>query len=405
MSDLRDKLDAIADATSPPVGMRRDAEIARAIDAGLGDGARAARSRDGRRTWPWFAIGGALAAAAALALWIQLRAPDGVRLEVESGAIDAPQVGEIVEVPGGAPAVVRTPDGTRVEAHLFTRFAREDADASRWRLERGQLWSRVTKRAPGKTFEVVTEEATVTVVGTQFTVDRYVIDGAATTYVQVQEGIVRVTPIGGAPVLLHAGEHWPADIDVVDLYNAGMASHIAAGELPRMEYAPIDAGVVDVDAAIGDVVDAALAQTETDARTTDVRTNDVRTEKPARLDAATIRTAIRAGRVDDARKLIDDSRKTYAGSRRALAELGILAAELDLAERNTRSAIDKYLAVVRDYASTPQAEQALFAAAQLAIDRPDAGYKPEALLRDYLDAYPKGQFAKDAQRLLDSRKN
>ena len=41
-----------------------------------------------------------------------------------------------------------------------------------------------------------------------------------------------------------------------------------------------------------------------------------------------------------------------------------------------------------------------FAAAQLAIDRPDAGYKPAALLRDYLETYPRGQFAKDAERLL-----
>ena len=56
---------------------------------------------------------------------------------------------------------------------------------------------------------------------------------------------------------------------------------------------------------------------------------------------------------------------------------------------------------MRDHPTTPQAEQALFAAAQLAFDRPDAGYKPAALLRDYLDTYPRGVFARDAQRLLE----
>src|SRR5262249_42557062 len=118
------------------------------------------------------------------------------------------------------------------------------------------------------------------------------------------------------------------------------------------------------------------------------------------FDASIIRKTIRAGNLVDARRLIDDARKATSSSR-VLAELGILGAEADLAERKTRSAIDKYLAVVRDYPATPQAEQALFAAAQLAFDRPDAGYKPAALLRDYLDTYPKGVFASDAQRLLD----
>jgi len=103
------------------------------------------------------------------------------------------------------------------------------------------------------------------------------------------------------------------------------------------------------------------------------------------------------------RRQIDGGRKA-ARATPDLAELGILAAEAELAGRATKRAIDLYLAVVRDYPKTPQAEQALFAAAQLAFDRPDAGYHPEAILRDYLDSYPHGQFAGDAQRLLDRSK-
>ena len=125
---------------------------------------------------------------------------------------------------------------------------------------------------------------------------------------------------------------------------------------------------------------------------------------PARaLDASAIRRTIRAGKLADAHRLIDDGRRTVTAPS-DLAELGILAAEAALAERSTRKAIALYLEVVRDYPTTPQAEQALFAAAQLAFDRPDAGYRPEALLRDYLDTYPRGQFASDAQRLLEPAK-
>ena len=126
--------------------------------------------------------------------------------------------------------------------------------------------------------------------------------------------------------------------------------------------------------------------------------------RPARpFDATAIRKVIRAGNLADARRLIDDGRKA-ASTKPDLAELDILAAEAELAARATRRAIDLYLGVVRDYPTTPQAEQALFAAAQLAFDRPDAGYRPEAMLRDYLDTYPHGQFARDAQRLLDRAK-
>ena len=125
--------------------------------------------------------------------------------------------------------------------------------------------------------------------------------------------------------------------------------------------------------------------------------------RPRAYDATMIRKIIRAGNLADARRLIDDGRKA-ANAAPDLAELGILAAEAELAGRATRRAIDLYLAVVRDYPTTPQAEQALFAAAQLAFDRPDAGYRPEAILRDYLDTYPHGQFAGDAQRLLDRSK-
>jgi hypothetical protein len=362
VSDPRELLERIADAAPAPGGARREHEVRRAIDAGL-----AGPAAPPARAWVrWVALGVGLAAAAAIALfWFGARRAGEPAVIVEAGAIAAPRAGQLVEVPADAPAVVRTPDRSRIEAAAATRFVRVDREATRWRLEDGALRAEVSKRAPGETFEIATAEATVAVVGTRFVVERR----AARTQVRVEEGVVRVTPVGGAPVMLRAGEMWPAE-----------EVKTARAQVPVPVPVPVPPTIDPIEPSPAPVKPAPA---------------------PAKaFDAGAIRRIIRAGKLGDARSMIESGRKATS-SARGLAELGILAAEADLAERKTRSAIDKYLAVLRDYPSTPQAEQALFAAAQLAFDRPDAGYKPAALLRDYLDTYPRGVFAKDAQRLLD----
>ncbi len=361
MSDARDQLEAIADASPAPTGLRRDHEIRRAIDAGL------AAPAPVRHGWRW-AMLAATTAAAAIAIWLVAR-PSAPALVVEHGAIAAPATGQLVEVAARDRVVLRTPDDSTVEASALTRFARDDGAATRWRLDRGHLDSHVTKRAPGQTFEVVTPEATVAVVGTRFSVDRVVVDGVATTQVAVEEGVVRVTPVHGAPVMLHAGERWPAPT------RTATTEPVPPEPTPPL---PDDPAPVP-------------------PRHPTPVPPPTRPTRP--FDATAIRKVIRAGDLVDAHRLIDDGRKA-AHAAPDLAELGILAAEAELAARASRRAIDLYLAVVRDYPSTPQAEQALFAAAQLAFDRPDAGYRPEAMLRDYLDTYPHGQFTADAKRLL-----
>ncbi|HEY4181418.1 MAG TPA: hypothetical protein VGM90_31445 [Kofleriaceae bacterium] len=251
-----------------------------------------------------------------------------------------PHVDQQVAIVHDAAVVTPPPpaDEVQVVASADTSYVRE---ARKVRLDHGKL----TVRA-ATPIEITTPE--VRIVGSsQFVIGRY----ASETVIEVQEGELYVAPTTGEPVTLHAGERWPALVVVED------------------------AGVVDAAPVIPPHVPA--------------------------FDASIIRKAIRSGAVDKAREMIAASLTAHPSSKRTLAELGILAAEADLAERHTKTAIDKYLAVVRDFASTPQAEQALFAAAQLAIDRPDAGYKADALLRDYLDTYPKGQFAKDAERLLN----
>lgn len=368
-----------------PAGDVRDREIRRAVLEGL-----AASPVPERRVWPWFAIWGALAAAAAIVLWFQFgRTRADADVVVVRGALDAPVATHVqVSVVGAEPAELRTADGSEVIAAPATQLARGNADGSRWELAHGRVALAVTKRAPGTTFEVVTDEATVTVVGTHFTVERTVVDGRATTRVAVQEGVVRVAPVHGEVVTLTAGQAWPRT------ETAGSASD-ARGS---------DGSGVSTAAAVGDAGGAASAGAVAAGGTTagaKVTTAGTKVTTAA-FDPRGIRAAIRAGKIASARGLIDESRKAFPTSVRALAELGILAAEADLAERKTKSAIDKYLAVVRDYPTTPQAEQALFAAAQLAIDQPAAGYRPAALLRDYVDTYPRGQFAKDAARLLST---
>ncbi len=383
MSDDKQQLEALADSAPAPVGLRRDHEIRRAVDAGLAAPAPA------RRVWPRVMLAATAAAAAGFAVWLVVR-PDASEpaIVVERGAIAAPATGHVVEVAAHDRVVLRTPDDSTIEASELTRFERTDRAATRWRLDRGHLASHVTKRMPGQTFEVLTPEATVAVVGTRFSVDRNVIDGVATTRVEVEEGVVRVTPIGAETVTLHAGERWPRAITA----DTGPIAAPPNGTTESSDV-PSDAAVTatPIDAEVEPTRDAGRPQPAAPARPT----------RP--FDATAIRRIIHAGNLADARRLIDDGRKA-ASAKPDLAELDILAAEAELAGRATKRAIDLYLAVVRDYPTTPQAEQALFAAAQLAFDRPDAGYRPEAMLRDYLDTYPHGQFVGDAQRLLDRAK-
>ncbi len=452
MSDLRDKLDAIADASPPPTGAQRDREIQSAITRGMATRADIA-STGRRRVW-WLAIGTGLAAAAAIVVWLQLRADDaGTQIAGGGGQVGARDAGAndpsskdpnandpnardpnahdpnandpnaargelVVERGTDAPVgtlveareqtVLLAPDGTRVEANTKTRFTRETRDSTKWRLDEGQLAMRV---ADTTTLEITTPEARIVVVGSpaegvrpgvrigvvgspaegvrpgaridvvgsQFVVGRY----ASETIVEVQVGDVLVTPTGGEPVTVHAGETWPRDRTLTDAGIAGDGANDATGSSRD---------------GSGSARDGAGSSRDGSGSRDGVRVPVLQ------FDATIIRKTIRAGKVGDAREMIEAQRSAHASSKRALAELGILAAEADLAERKTKSAIGKYLDVVRDFASTPQAEQALFAAAQLAMDRPDAGYKAEALLKDYVDTYPKGQFAKDAQRLLDSLK-
>jgi len=127
-------------------------------------------------------------------------------------------------------------------------------------------------------------------------------------------------------------------------------------------------------------------------------TRDLAAEPVKVAPLALIRRQIEAGAVAKARRMIESARR-YA-NRRDQAELALLDAEASLAERRIPDALAAYLAVAKEYIGTPQAETALFAAAQVAMQHRGAGSNPADLLSRYLRHYPKGQYAEDARALL-----
>ncbi len=336
---LRDATAAVEVLRQRPISaldpVVRTREILRALDA------QPARRR------PWHILVPATVVLAA-ALVVVLRPRPAPPARVTAGSLEHALTVGVPQLTT-AEVTIELTDGSRVQASRDSRFTMQKAN--RWEVTQGEL--RFAMQKQKEPFVVATAEVTVTVVGTQFAVERV----GTVTHVAVEEGRVQVDAKGERK-LLGAGEVWPA---------------------PEPREQP--------------TLDQPLPEEPTPEPTKP-------TAQTPRFDAAKIRARIAAGRVSEARTLIATSEKTFADSLRILAELKILTAEADLAERQYRPALDKYLAVVRDFPTTPQAEQALFAAAQLAFDEPAAGYQPALLLKDYLATYPRGKFRHEAERLL-----
>lgn len=173
----------IAREQEPPAleADRARAMIARALDAS----ARDARTPRLATRPPWPAL--ALAAAVLLAIGAALAWPD---------AAQAPAAR--VE----APSRMRLPTGDEIAATAGARFSLlESHDARRIRLDEGALAFDVRPLGPSASFEVITQDLEVRVLGTVFSVDA----GPTGTSVHVYEG--RVAIAHGARIsTLEAGE-------------------------------------------------------------------------------------------------------------------------------------------------------------------------------------------------------
>jgi hypothetical protein len=258
---------------------------------------------------------------------------------------------QALEAPLDVDAKVRLPDGSAFRATGGTRFMVKRAAGARVTLAAGRVDVIARKQRPGATLAVDTTEGEARVVGTRFSVARRERDGSGVTTVAVAEGAVQVTGrTDGKVRVLRRGES------------------ITLGVQPPQS-APV-------------VAASRPAPASTVAR-------------PARIPD--IRTRIRQGRVQEGRALIEQARLQMPVRPRDLAELAMAEAEVELAEGRQASAIERYLDVVARYPRTTQAEQALFAAAQLSVNRaPRDGAR---LLERYLKDYPGGRFSEDVRRL------
>ncbi len=378
LAGYRKAADALCGAEPPAQsedGRRR--QIAAAL--------RAARSQPARtaprfRGWTAFAGGALATAAAALVAFIALRVPDPTSspgwavlesghlgeggASFESGATLTRE--GLLEVPAGAEAKLKLADGSEVEAVEGSRFSASVAVGSSFGLESGRLTFSVRPRPKDSPFVVETAEARVTVVGTRFMVSRALTGAGPVTEVSVEHGIVEVRSA--------------AD---------GTVRRLMAGERLRV---PPEVAASPGSSAPGQVEEQAAPE-KTASRPVAPR------HRPPPADAAGIeyiRNRIQAGQLKEARALI--ARARGAGPGADLAELAVVEAEATLAEGRHGAAIDAYLAVTRKFPGTPQAEEALFAAASLAVDHAGRA-RGLQLLRQYQSTYPRGSFSEDVRRL------
>jgi len=346
----------------------REAQVSEALRGLPAMPARPAYATSGWRVGAW---AGAVAVGVAISWGLWLRAPT---MHVPSGpALLAGQARVGTAVLRVGDAVVSeallettTQDGVRVAfadhseltASPKSRFLIRRGTTPQVRLVAGVLALVVTKQRPEAPLIIDTDEAEVRVVGTQFSVERREDANVSRTVVVVREGRVLVT----------------SHLD-------GTRTSVGAGESTTIEHREAEA--VGADA----MENAGRAEAEPRL-------------KRSESSPAVIRSRIQGGQIQEARRLLKSARAVLGMDRHERAELAVVEAELALAERHVELGIARYLAVVASFPKTPQAEESLFAAAQLSVEQQDDPGRAAHLLNQYCQSYPKGRFSDQAQRLL-----
>jgi hypothetical protein len=315
--------------------------------------------------------------AAAAALWLAVRAPGEVQRI--AGDVEAVRLGRASTQTGAGRA--STP--TEAEDAWLLRSARsgevklEEARAALapsteavWHGQRRSVELRsgsVTidvEHRPGQHFEVRTPRFVVEVIGTRFSVDL----GS----VHTERGIVRVRALDGTLLAyVEAGKSWdlPAPPSAPDL-PAPPPAPAAPARAPEPSEAPPPAERAPAPAKAPEMSAA------------------------GRL--ATARRALSQGDAAEARRVVEPAFKL---GRPIAAEARALFAESFLVEGRYADAMDGYAILIRDFPTTPQAESALYAVAQLESEHGRPADARAAFAR-YLDRYPHGRFAKEANDRL-----
>lgn len=319
-----------------------------------------------RLGWPMTA-GAVLAMAAGVAIWIGLHRPSSDVSDVSDVCEVAVVAGDVTVAsapaasgtePAGAAVTVRSARGGEIRmADASTTLA--PATELVWRHERrivelreGSLTVDVAHR-PGQHFEVRTPRFVVEVVGTRFTVDL--------AGVRTERGTVRLLTLDGKLIgYLEGGHTWAAP------------GSTAAAEPPAPPPPPAEAPTAPVEPPA-----IAAATTSDDA---------------AGVRLARARRALVRGHAAEARRVAEP---LFRLGRDVAAEARAIYAESFLIEGRYTDAISAYQIVSRDFPSTPQAESALFAVAQLESEH-DHPAEARATLDGYLRRYPHGRFAKEA---------
>jgi ferric-dicitrate binding protein FerR (iron transport regulator) len=227
-------------------------------------------------------------------------------------------------------------------------------------LREGSVTIDVEHRA-GQHFQVRTPRFVVEVIGTRFTVDL--------AGVRTERGTVRVLGTDGAAIgYVTAGRSWT------------LPAPPARTEL-RGPTGPTEAPPASAPAPALALASPTPARASSD-------------DGPARLAQA--RRALARGNAGEARRLVEP---IFHLGREIAVEARVIDAESFLIEGRYTDAVDGYETVVRDFPRTPQAESALYAVAQLESEHGRVAAARAGLQR-YLDRYPRGRFAREANDRL-----
>lgn len=316
-----------------------------------------------RRRWlaPAIAVGACVLAVVAGGLWV--RSPDSriVDGDVHATASRGRELGDGARLSSrhGGRVVL---GGPLVELAPNTLATWRGGDRTVV-LERGSVIVDVDPRQ-GKPFRVATPRFTVDVMGTRFIVD---LDG-----VRTERGKVRVRDEAGRVVaLVAAGEAWSVPAAAAPAPVAMRASAPAvASPVPTPSTAP----------------PIAVRSAQTVARL-----------QGSGDRLAQARQALSRGDAEAARQLVAP---LLAGPRRIAADAQSLDAESYLVEGRYDAAIERYLTIARRFDGTFEGENALYAVAQLQIERNGHEAAIGTLTR-YLERYPRGRFIAEVRARLD----